>query len=72
MQESIILSVSGFVPGTILAAVLYKLTRDIGNMPTYMSASSLAIVFGLTVGMCVIAGLLATRKLRKANPADIF
>lgn len=72
VQESIILSVSGFVPGTILAAVLYKLTRDIGNMPTYMSASSLAIVFGLTVGMCVIAGLLATRKLRKANPADIF
>lgn len=72
VQESIILSVMGFVPGAGLAAVLYKLTRDIGNMPTYMSGASLAVVFALTVSMCVIAGLLATRKLRKANPADIF
>ena len=72
VQESIILSVMGFVPGALLAAVLYKLTRDIGNMPTQMSATSLVVVFALTVSMCVVAGLLATRKLRNANPADIF
>ena len=72
IQESVILSVMGFIPGSLLAGVLYKLTRDIGNMPTYMSVSSLIIVFGLTVSMCVVAGLLATRKLRNANPADIF
>jgi len=72
IQESVILSVMGFIPGSLLAGVLYKLTRDIGNMPTYMSVSSLVIVFGLTVSMCVVAGLLATRKLRNANPADIF
>ena len=72
IQESVILSVAGFIPGALLAALLYKLTRDIANMPTYMSAASLCVVFALTVGMCVVAGLLATRKLRKANPADIF
>ncbi len=72
IQESVILSVMGFIPGSLLAGILYKLTRDIGNMPTYMSISSLVIVFALTVSMCVVAGLLATRKLRNANPADIF
>ncbi len=72
VQESVILSVMGFIPGGLLAGLLYKLTRDIGNMPTYMSVSSLVIVFALTVSMCVVAGLLATRKLRNANPADIF
>ena len=72
VQESIILSVMGFVPGALLASVLYKLTRDIGNMPTYMSVGSLVVVFVLTISMCVVAGLLATRKLRNANPADIF
>ena len=72
IQESVILSVAGFIPGTLLAALLYKLTRDMANMPTYMSATSLLLVFALTVGMCVAAGLLATRKLRKANPAEIF
>jgi hypothetical protein len=31
-----------------------------------------AIVFGLILLMCGIAGLLALRKLRQADPADIF
>ena len=72
MQESLILSVLGFIPGTILAALLYKLTRDVANMPTRLEFLNLAIVFSMSVGMCMVAGLLATRKLRSANPADVF
>ncbi len=72
MQESAILSVLGFMPGTLLAAGLYKLTRDVANMPTRLEFVNLLIVFTMSVGMCMVAGLLATRKLRSANPADIF
>ncbi len=72
MQESAILSVLGFIPGTLLAAGLYKLTRDVANMPTRLEFVNLLIVFTMSVGMCMVAGLLATRKLRSANPADIF
>ena len=72
VQESLILSLFGFIPGSLLAAVLYKLTRDVANMPTQMSLANLALIFFLAIFMCVSAGLLATRKLRKANPADIF
>ena len=62
----------GFVPGAALAEALYVLTRNVAGMQTYMSAAGVALVFGLSLSMCLIAGLLATRKLRKANPADIF
>ncbi len=72
LQESLILSVLGFIPGVCLSALLYKLTRDIANMPTYMNIWDMMIVFGLSLAMCMVAGLLATRKLRRANPADIF
>jgi len=72
VQESFILSVLGFIPGAFLAEILYVMTREIAAMPTYMSLQSLAIVFGLSLTMCMVAGLLATRKLRNANPADIF
>lgn len=72
VQESFILSFFGFIPGAVLAEVLYILTRNIANMPTVMSFANLALVFALSVSMCVVAGLLATRKLRKAKPADIF
>ena len=72
LQESLILSFLGFIPGVGLSAILYKMTRDIANMPTYMSGADMLIVFGLSLAMCMAAGLLATRKLRRANPADIF
>ena len=31
-----------------------------------------AIILGTGLKECIVAGLLATRKLRNANPADIF
>ena len=71
-QESVILSVLGFIPGMAIAALLYYATREIANMPTYLTISNILIVFCLTVFMCSAAGMLATRKLRAANPADIF
>jgi putative ABC transport system permease protein len=72
MQESIILSVCGFLPGLGLASVLYGLTRTYAHMPAYLTATNVATVFGMTLFMCLLAGGLATRKLRQANPADIF
>jgi putative ABC transport system permease protein len=72
LQESIILSVLGFIPGTLLAAFLYWLTRTLAHMPTHLTVVNVLAVLGLSLGMCLLAGALATRKLRQANPADIF
>jgi len=72
IQESIILSVFGFIPGAAFTAGLYYVTRNVAYMPTYFSWTNAAIVLGLTILMCTLAGALATRKLRHANPADIF
>jgi putative ABC transport system permease protein len=72
LQESIILSVLGFLPGLALAAGLYWLTRTYAHMPAYLAPGNVAAVFGLSLLMCLLAGALATRKLRRANPADIF
>jgi len=72
LQESVILSLFGFVPGLGLAAGLYWATRTYGHMPAHLTGGNIAMVFGLALGMCLLAGALATRKLRRANPADIF
>ena len=37
-----------------------------------MDAERAAGVFGMIFAMCGSAGLLAMRKLRDANPADMF
>ena len=41
-------------------------------LPLEMSRDSVLLVFGLTLFMCAGSGLLALRKLRSADPADVF
>ncbi len=71
LQESVILSVCGFIPGALLTAVLFALTREYAYMPTYLTNTIVFSVFFLTLFMCSCAGALATRRLRQANPGEI-
>ncbi len=71
-EEAVILAVLGFFPGLGLALGQYALIRNVAALPISMTASRLTLVFFLTIAMCVISGLIATRKLQSADPADIF
>jgi len=64
-------SVLGFAAGGLLSAGLYKIVEDRTGLPMSMHAPRTGGIFLLTLGMCWIAGLLATRKLRHADPADL-
>jgi putative ABC transport system permease protein len=37
-----------------------------------MTAARSVAVYGLTVCMCIFSGVLAMRRLKQADPADIF
>lgn len=71
-QESMILSVLGFFPALAVALILYELASSGANLPIMMTWGRAGLVLFLTVLMCFISGLLAMRKLRQADPADIF
>lgn len=72
IQESIILSVFGFIPGLALSLVLYHIAGNATLLPMKMTLGRAVIVYILTALMCVISGALAMRKLRTADPAEIF
>jgi putative ABC transport system permease protein len=71
-QEAIILSIVGFLPGTIAAVGLYTMTRNATSLPLLMTVARAATVLALTVIMCLVSGAIAVRKLRAADPADMF
>lgn len=71
-EEAVILAAIGFIPGVVVSLGLYAALRQIAALPIYMSLLRLAGVFMLTLGMCCLSGGIATRKLRSADPADIF
>lgn len=66
------LAVLGFVPGYILAVGLYQLAESQIFMPMPMTLSKVVNVFTFILTMCAVAGFLAIRKLKAANPADMF
>lgn len=72
LQQSVMLSVCGFLPGILLSAGLYRMTRLMAHLPTELSTTRALIAFLLTTAMCAAGGALAARKLSSANPADLF
>lgn len=71
-QEAIILAILGFIPGFTLSLYLYQLTRSATRLPMAMAVSRASVVLALTILMCCISGVISLRKLRDADPADIF
>jgi putative ABC transport system permease protein len=71
-QEAIILSIVGFFPGMFAAVGLYTMTRNATSLPLLMTVARATTVLILTMIMCTISGAIAVRKLRSADPADMF
>jgi len=72
LKQSLILSVLGFIPGTLLSWVIYHYTAAATGYTMILSLDKAVIAFTSTTTMCVLAGLLAMRQLRKADPAELF
>lgn len=72
IQEALFLAILGFLPGFLLANGLYTVFRSATLLPIGMKASRATTVLVLTIIMCVGSGAIAMRKLRAADPADIF
>lgn len=72
LQEAFILAVIGYMPGWAFTMFLYKAAKDATLLPVFMSFDRAFTVLILTILMCFISGAIAVRKLRAADPADIF
>jgi putative ABC transport system permease protein len=72
IQESLILATLGYLPSVGLALGLYQLAFAATMLPIAMTTRRAITVFVLTILMCSVSGAIAMRKLRAADPADIF
>ena len=72
LQESLILAMMGFIPGYLASHGVYYLLTEFVELPVSMEMGITLQVFTLNLIMCVLAGAIAIKKLRTADPADIF
>lgn len=66
------LALLGFVPGVVCTTALYQLTQAITLLPMPLKLKTIFVVWSLICGMCILAGAFAVRKLKSADPADLF
>jgi len=72
VQQALILVGAASLAGLLLALVTYAALVDATNLPIRMTAARVGGVFALTVALSVAASLFALRRLRAADPADLF
>ncbi|MEM1256291.1 MAG: ABC transporter permease DevC [Cyanobacteria bacterium P01_H01_bin.21] len=71
-QEALILGVLGFLPGLGISVWMYRFLAHITRLQLVMRLNVLLTVFILTITMCLLSAMIASSKLRAADPADIF
>lgn len=71
-QEAIILAMLGYLPGFFASTMFYGFIRSVTKLPLFMTLEKGVMMLTITIIMCLISGAIVTRKLRSADPADIF
>ncbi|PON15933.1 hypothetical protein C2W62_21195 [Candidatus Entotheonella serta] len=72
LQQGIIFSCMGYIPALGLAVYLYRLVHTLAKLPIDMSLQRAVLVFGMSLAMRGVAAVLALRKIKQADPADLF
>jgi len=72
LQEALLLSLFGFIPGLVAGLALYQIVTVATGLQVTMTATRLVGVVILTTLMCVISGVLTMRKVVTSDPAELF
>lgn len=72
LQQAVALAVLGIVPGIVISLGLYAYTAAETRIPITMTLGNLMLVIALTMGMCLLSGVIALKKVRQAEPAELF
>ncbi|WP_319418806.1 ABC transporter permease DevC [Pleurocapsa sp. FMAR1] len=72
LQEALLLALLGYFPGLLLAFGLYQIAYAATLLPIIMKLETVISVLILTIVMCSVSGAIAMKKLRSADPADVF
>ena len=72
IQEALILSVLGFIPGFLVSNLLYGGVANVTGLLFQMTPARVLNLYGLSFAMCLISGAIAVRKVQSADPAEVF
>jgi putative ABC transport system permease protein len=72
VRQALWLSVLGFVPGLLGAFLIYTVIEHYTGILMFLSVGRASLIFFVTLFMCVVAALIAVKKVTGADPAELY
>lgn len=72
LTQSAFYGIVGFLPAWAAGMVVFKVIGEKALLPMHLSPGMALGTITLTVGMCLLAGALAVRRVIDTDPAEIF
>jgi putative ABC transport system permease protein len=72
VEEAIYLALLGFVTGLLVSVGLFQILEKMTGLEMTLKPEGVALILVLTVSLCVLAGVLAARRLLAADPAELY
>jgi putative ABC transport system permease protein len=72
LREALYLALLGFVVGVVISLLLFRWIQGATGLTMALQVSDAFTVLVLTIFMCGVAGLLASRRLLTVDPASLF
>jgi putative ABC transport system permease protein len=72
LEQAALYAIVGWIPAWLLSLALYRLIGSVALLPMRMSPGIALLSFGLTLGMCLVSGMIAITRVVRADPAAVF
>lgn len=70
--QALFVSIISFIPGMLITLCVFGFVNTFSGLIMFLNFERAAIVLVLTIGMCVVSGIIALQKLIASDPANLF
>lgn len=72
LQQAVLYALLAFVPGWLITIAIFAAVGEAALLPMHMTLGLTIGGLTLTLGMCVVAALIAVHRVIRADPAEVF
>ena len=72
LNEALLLSLAGYLPGLAAAFGIYHYIEHFTQIRMFLTVPRSLLVLGLASGMCLLAARFAVKRVHATDPADLF
>lgn len=71
-EQAALFAVLSYLPALLVTTGLFALIHRVTRLPIEVTGGLVGLILAMSMMMCLVSGYLALRKVKRADPADLF